>query len=425
MVNFLMSRRAGDHARGGQRPDSILLVGTYRTAVSVVRALARRGRWVEVGLENTASQLAESGGAEFSRHASAMWHHPSIRNAPDDFLEALVRKMSASPGPVHVLPLHEQALVLLATQRHRLPAHVSLAVPATDNVMACLDKQVCLDVAASAGVSAPPWEVVRSHSELLAAVDAVGSRVVVKPLWPMDRVLTGRKAIVCEGSSELVRHLPAWPEGHDRLLVQRWADGARHDLLFAARDGELIDLVEKETTRTQRRDGTGLAVAGYIRPVGERRQGQLAALLAALRYTGVGFAQFLARPGDDGGAFIELNPRISGSNIIADRAGLDLANYAIDLAAGMSMRHPVEAPCRRDGLTYAWTFGDLSGLLYSVANRELGRADALAELSRILSVGLRAKAHTTWSWRDPMPALVSYARHAAMTGKRRIRRSLR
>ncbi|MGH3973916.1 MAG: hypothetical protein ACRDS9_11425, partial [Pseudonocardiaceae bacterium] len=398
----------------------VLVLGTYRPAVTVIRALARRGRRAVVGRDPDRRHSEGSAGVEFSRHTTAVWDHPSINSEPAAFLDALVCELARWPEPVHVLPLDEEALVLLARERSRLPVSTSLAVPATETIVTCLDKERCLDAARTAGLPVPPWEVVRGYEELLAAAGRAPVVVVVKPLWPRSRLRDDRKAILCRDGSDLARQIPVWPAGHDRILVQRLAEGPRHDLLFAARHGELVDVVEKLTVRTDRRDGTGLAVAGHTRPVSIGLREQLAALLAHLRYTGVGFAQFLVQPGTQDGAFIELNPRISGSNVIADHAGLDLANLAVDLAADVPVEPRMPAAAGHDGHTYTWTFGDLTGLWYAISHGEITRADALAELSRITRTAVLADVHLTWSWRDPVPTIVTYWRYLILSSLRLV-----
>ncbi|MGH3997329.1 MAG: hypothetical protein ACRDTJ_07685, partial [Pseudonocardiaceae bacterium] len=287
-------------------------------------------------------------------------------------------------------------------------------------VLTCVDKQRCLDAAWAAGLSVPPWKIVGGHEELLVTACASPAPVVVKPLWPHSRLPNDRKAILCRDSSDLARQLPAWPTGHERLLVQRLAEGQRHNLNFAARDGELLDVVELLIVRTNRRDGTGLAVAGHTRPVSIGLREQLAALVAHLRYTGVGCAQFLVQPGAQDGAFLELNPRLDANHAITDHAGLDLANLAVDLAADVPVEPHLPAPTGRDGHTFAWTFGDLAGLWYAIGQGEITHAGALVELGRIARTAVLADVHVTWSWRDPVPTIATYWRYLVLFSLRRI-----
>ncbi|MGH3798591.1 MAG: hypothetical protein ACRDTD_00375 [Pseudonocardiaceae bacterium] len=401
-----------------QESELVLVLGTYRPAVAVVRALARRGRRAVVGREPDRRHRAESAGAEFSRHTTAVWDHPSITDEPGAFLDALVRELAGWPEPVHVLPLDEAALVLLARERSRLPATTSLAAPATETIVTCVDKQRCLDAAQTAGLSVPPWEVVGEHQELRAAADRAAAPVVVKPLWPLSRLPGDHKAILCRDSSDLARQIPVWPAGHNRLLVQRLAEGSRHNLNFAARDGELLDVVEALIVRTNRRDGTGLAVEGHTRPVSIGLKEQLAALVAHLRYTGVGCAQFLVQPGAQDGAFLELNPRLDANHAITDHAGLDLANLAVDLATDVPVEPRIPTPTGRGDQTFAWTFGDLAGLWYAIGHGELTYANALAELGRIARTAVLADVHVTWSWRDPVPTIATCWRYLMLSSLR-------
>lgn len=405
------------HAQTGEL---VLVLGTYRPAVMVVRALARRRRRAVVGREPDRRHVEGSAGVEFSRHTTAVWDHPSIQSTPDAFLDALVRTLAGWPERVHILPLDEMAVVLLARERGRLPANASLAAPASETIVTCADKERCLQAASAAGLPVPAWEVVRGYPQLLGAADRTGAPVVVKPLWPRSRLPGDRKAILCADPSELARRFPYWPGGHDRLLVQRLVAGPRHDLFFAARSGELLDVVEMLTVRTERRDGTGLAVTGHTCPVTPTLLDQLTALVARLRYTGVGFAQFLVPPGSRHGAFIELNPRLSGNYTIADHAGLDLANLAVDLAAGLPVDPREPALAARYGHTYAWTFGELAALGRALDRGEITRAGLVAALGRITRTAVLADVHLTWSWRDPLPTIATYWRYLILPVLRRI-----
>ena len=403
-----------------QRGELVLVLGTYRPAVTVVRALARRGRRAVEGREPDRRHVEGSAGVEFSRYATAVWDHPSIQDDPDAFLDALVRQLTGWSERVHILPLDEVAVVLLARERCRLPANTLLAAPASETIVSCVDKQRCLQAAQAAGLPLPPWEVVHGYPQLLGAADRARAPVVIKPLWPRSRLPGDRKAIPCADRSDLARRLPCWPGGHERLLVQRLVAGPRHDLFFAARCGELLDVMEIVTLRTQRRDGTGLAVTGHTRPVTPTLRDQLAALVAHLRYTGVGFAQFLVPPGSRQGAFIELNPRLSGNHAIAEHAGLDLANLAVDLAAGLPVELREPAPDARYGHTYAWTFGELAALGRALDRGEITPAGLVEALARTALTAVLADVHLTWSWRDPLPTIATYWRYLILSALRWI-----
>jgi hypothetical protein len=398
------------------QPEQVMVLGTYRPAVTAVRALARRGRHVVVGREPNPRDAEGSAGVEASRHTARVWDHPSIDDA-DAFLDALAHELGRHDEPVHILPVGELAVIAVAGARARLPENCRVAAPLAETVAICIDKARCLDAAQAAGLPLLPHEVVRGHDELLA-VAARLAPLVVKPLAPQSRLL-GRKALLCHSKEEVVRQVPTWPAGHDRLLVQRLAQGSRHNLYFAARDGEFLDCVEVLTIRTDRRDGTGVGVEGRTRPVSRGLRAQLERLAAHLRYTGVGFGQFLVEPGADDGAFLELNPRLAGTHAVVDRAGLDLANLAVDLAAGLPVG-PCGAGAPRHGLTYAWTFGDIRALGYAIKHEGIAPREALAWAGRIAWVALRADVHLTWCWRDPLPTLAIWWSRLAVPAWRHL-----
>lgn len=398
------------------QPEQVMVLGTYRPAVTAVRALARRGRRVVVGREPNPRDAEGSSGVEVSRYTARVWDHPSIDDA-DAFLDALARELGHHDEPVYVLPVGELAVIAVAGARALLPENCRVAAPPAETVALCIDKARCLDAAQAAGLPLLPREVVRSHDELLA-VAARLAPLVVKPIASRSRLL-GHKAVLCRSKEEVVRQFPTWPAGHDRVLVQRLAQGSRHNLYFAAQDGRLLDCVEVLITRTDRRDGTGLAVEGRTRPVSRGLLAQLERLVAHLRYTGVGCAQFLVAPGADDGAFLELNPRLGANYVVVDRVGLDLANLAVDLAAGLPVgQSGVREP--RRGLTYAWTFGDIHGLGHAIKQEGITLSEALAWAGRIAWVALRADVHLTWCWRDPLPTLATWWSRLALPAWRRL-----
>jgi len=80
------------------------------------------------------------------------------------------------------------------------------------------------------------------------------------------------------------------------------------------------------------------------------------------------------------------------------------------------------------GLVYAWTYGDLRGLLAAWRDERISRREAARWARDLLATLGRASVHMTWRWDDPMPTLMLYARHLPLLGRlvrRRTRRPLR
>lgn len=390
----------------GASGDLVLLVGTYRPAVAAARALDRRGRRVIAGKGPDLENIEGSGGVEVSRHVRRVWRHPAFRDDPKAFLTALAREIEWLNEPVYVFPFFEPVLILLSRERARLPANARLVAPAPEVVEICIDKQRCLDEAEAAGLPSLPRETVGTIDELHAAADRIGA-VAIRPVQPRTR-LAGRKAILCRNAEEVLRQLPTWPEGHDRLLIQRLADGLRLNIHFAARKGRLLGCVEVAAIRTDRLDGTGLTVEGHTRPPSAGVVEQLGRLVGRLGYTGVGLAQFVLDGPANDPYLIELNPRLASGHVIAERAGLDLTNLAVDLAAGLPVAEPLPyAHDRR--IISAWTLGDFAGLVDTTLDGTTTWATRAAWLRRLVVTALRADVHATWSWHDPLPAVVTWS----------------
>jgi hypothetical protein len=138
------------------------------------------------------------------------------------------------------------------------------------------------------------------------------------------------------------------------------------------------------------------------------------ALTRSLNYTGVGCAQFLV---DESGlaAFLEINPRIAGNHAIAEAAGLPLARLAIELAKnGAAASAPLIVG--RDGIRFAWTYGDMRGLREAWRGGKLSFGAAVAWAARIVITGLTANLHMTFTPSDPLPTLVLMARQLGVAG---------
>ncbi len=391
---------------GTPRPEFALLVGTYRPAVAAARALDRRGLHVIAGRGPDPRNIERSAGVEFSRHVRQVWRHPDPDATPEAFLSALIRKVERLGERVYVFPFFEPVLVLLSRARDRLPANATLVAPSDEVISICLDKERFLDEAEAAGLPSLPHATVTTLADLRGAMDVMGE-VAIRPLTPRTR-LVGEKAILCTTPQELARALPVWPEGHDRLLIQQLARGPRLNVHFAARAGQLIGHVEVIAVRTDRVDGTGLTVEAHTQPTTASVVVQMERLVRRLAYTGVGLAQFIAIDESDLHV-IELNPRLGSVYLIAERKGLDLANVAVDLAAGADSR--TRASATQSGpITSAWTLGDVAGLIQESRRGNISLTTGAAWLRRLITAALRADVHATWSWKDPVPAIATWSR---------------
>jgi hypothetical protein len=382
-------------------PASVLLVGNGLSSLAAVRSLAAAGYRVILG---------DGGGyvpARHSRDRDETWRHPPVERG-GEFLAALVAFLSARPDISVVLPLRPDYVECLVCARERLPSSVVVAAPDREVVLTCLDKVRMYEVARRAGVPYQPVVVARGLGELAAACGELGYPCIVRPSDDTREPLAGKKALISRDPDELAEAIPAWPEGHEALLVQRYAPGPRHNVYFIAASGRILSRIESRVLRTDRADGTGPNVEAITVAPDPRRARSCDALVEELGYTGIGLAQFIVSS-RHGPHFLELNPRHGAGAVFMERYGLDLTLAAIELARDPGARRGQPELRYPVGKRYAWTSRDLYGLGLAWSRGEIDARAGARWLRSTMRAAIRADVHATWSSRDPLPTLAVYA----------------
>jgi predicted ATP-grasp superfamily ATP-dependent carboligase len=383
------------------RSPMVLLLGNYRPALAVARSLSRHGYRITLGLGGG------EGCGEYSRFVDESWDHPALAGSGDEFLASLLSLLQTRPHIEIIYPVAEEFVRFVAERERALPEHVTVASPRGDIVRTCCDKLALLRLVERLGIDHLPFQVVSVLDELTAAANAIGFPVVIRPLNNLIR-LGHKKALIAADALDLQNLLPRWPDGQEKLLLQRFAKGERHNVFFAAQHGRILRAVETRILRTDRPDGTGLAVDGETVFPTPQLVEDTAALLASLNYTGIGLAQFILDPESGRSCFLELNPRIAGSHAITEQVGADLSRLAIDLAR--KQLFVADAFSYRAGMRYAWVYGDLRGLLHALRCQEIGPVQAARWTLQILSSTFTADLHQTWRRDDPMPTIMLFLR---------------
>lgn len=388
--------------------EAALLLGNYRPSLTVARKLSCAGYRIIVGKEIDGGRESS---IDFSRYVSETWQHPSW--ASNDSILAASLKERINVGDIAVIfPVSETALLRLNAIRTSLPHNVTLVSPSPSVVECCTDKGKTLELCCREGIDHAPYRCAGSMDELRGAAASVGFPCVIKPMVAATRKLFGdKKAVICPSPGVFEETFSEWPEGHAALLVQRAVFGARFNVYYAAQGGVLKGGVQIRVGRTDRSDGTGLAVDGCsVAPIFELMR-STENLVAAMNYTGVGCAQFLHDESTDVYSFLELNPRLGANYAVVEYCGLPLTEWAVQLAKD------VDLPQRdvwkyRTGVRYAWTRGDLAGWRFERKKRRITRGEGIRWLGEMLRSFALAKVHITWSWRDPLPAILEFIRPA-------------
>lgn len=381
------------------RTGSVLILGNFRPTTVLAR------RYKDLGYDVVITR-GGGGTAQYSRYVDECWDHPEpIESAV--FVDALAALLWQRPDIGIVVPLTEPAVLAVARFRDRLPRDRVYATPDDETVLTCLDKVAMLKVCEATGVPSVPAEVVGDLAELGAAADRIGFPLVVRPL-SSSLPIAGRKAFIARGPSDLARLNEAWPEGHDRLIVQSFVDGPRYNVDFVAQNGEPLRMVATRILRTNALDGTGIDVCGVTEPLPADLEDYTRRMMRHFDYTGVGLIQFMVDRARGQVSFLELNPRFNGNSKVPDAHGLDFPRLCIDLARDPRRSEPPLT--HTGGLRHVWTFGDLSGIRASRRQGMIGWPQVPGAVLRTLVDALRADYTVMWDWRDPWPALMQVLR---------------
>lgn len=384
--------------------DSVLILGNYRPALRLASALHGLGRHVIV------TRGCGGGYADLSRYVTETWDHPPLASEAA-FFAALGKFLRSRPDIQVVVPLWERCVKSLEQHRHLLPGDRLYAAVDPEIVETCLDKSKMLVAADKTDVPNAPFLKVRTYEALWQAAIDIGYPQVVRPAGS-QAAIAGKKTLIVENPGELAKALPAWPCDHQELIVQRYVDGPRINLYFAAQRGTPIRYLAAEILKTDERDGTGLAVDGRTIALDPVLKGYADRLLAHLDYHGVGTLQFLHDRKSSDYCFLELNPRIAGNHAVPEACGLGLGPLAIDLAAGIDQSESLIVGAH--GRRYVWSYGAVAGLYRAVKSGEVGLHTALKSTFDLAWAAWDADIHMTWNWRDPLPTLAAFANHVPM-----------
>lgn len=384
-------------------PRSVLVLGTYRHSLTVIRSLARAGHSVIAGVERGRIPYAK-----YSRYTRAVWNHAAVEGNEAGFIRELQRFLPEHPEVSFIFPMGDVETRLLAQNGSILPAHVSTVMPAPEVVFLAHDKVRMCGIARQLGIPQKPFRRAGSLPELMEVADRVGYPCVIRPPDSFTKVL-GEKVFIADGENRLAEALAPWPFSEKPLLIQGFSRGIRHTYYFLADKGELVAGLEARILRTDRPDGTGFAVDSLS--VGPTDSVLFACrrLLRHLNYSGLGCAQFLMGEKDEIDTFLEINPRLGAAFRLADSCGIDFPRMAVEMRLGKAFPSKPQGSRYDRGVRFGWLYGDLQGLQRALVEREITALAAGAWFGRLLATFLRARCHPTWTLKDPFPTAFVYS----------------
>ena len=227
----------------------VLLLGNYRPSLGIARSLRADGYRVIAGPE----AFDWDSECMHSRFVAMRWRPRGQPSSGSLLWRELVDFCASRSTVAAVFPVAEEYVRYFAERAryfHELP-DIVIVDPKT--VLTCLNKQSMFDLARRCDVPVARFEELCLDKETKPALEHFRFPVVVRHLSATE-LLDGKKVLKFR-----LREL--LPDGA-KLLVQERFDGDRFNVYFAARDGLLVETVCARITRTDRPDGSGLAVEG-------------------------------------------------------------------------------------------------------------------------------------------------------------------
>lgn len=375
-----------------------LLLGNYRPTYILARSLKMRGYRIICGLDGY------DRGAEMSRYVDAVWKHASYQSDLPRFQQDLTALLEKHPEISDIYPVAEPVILAIAKGQLELPETIRIGSMDPDLIKLCLDKQVLLEKAQELSIPVAPFAKTSDEADFYEKASAIGFPLVIRPLVS-NQLLGNQKAITCTDEDDLKANDAVWQDAQFQLLIQRHVTGKRDNIYFAASGGEITRYLHAKITRTNREDGSGLAIEGKTIPPCPQLQAHSAALIRALGYNGIGCAQYLVD--DDTGAihFLELNPRIAGNHALPEQCGLSLGDQLIDLTEGEIKAAP--ALIGTSGLKYSWLSGELDAIRQAWRAGTMPAGQAFAKAVTAARAFIADDLDISFAPGDPMPGIIT------------------
>lgn len=344
-----MTRLGGEGATGAARPGArqrVLVVdgsanGQAHGPLGAVRALSVAGHEVHL------AHAAPGSVAARSRHVT---HRHRIPSTEEPGFVAAVRGLLAPGDFAACFPTSDAALVALDWPGAAL-----------------VNKAWLRERLAAVGTLAPPSRELGSGADLLAAADSLTFPLAVKPA--VNSGAGSFDAFRADAVTDLKTL-----EHHDAgIVVERWIDGVQRAVTGIVHQGRLLAVAHQRYERTWPVE-CGVACAAVTEEPDLEVEREVLALLDG--YDGLFQCQHIERHVHD------VNPRVFGSLLLSQRAGVNLPDLAVRLAVGgPDAVAPAGEPVRAEvGVRYRWVEGELKNLRTALRDPDVATRDVLRRL---------------------------------------------
>jgi biotin carboxylase len=382
----------------GTAMQSILLIDHNRASLTVARSLHGMGYKVIAGIAGYCDYT------NLSRFVSENVAIADLVDAPEQAMRDIHALAAARPDIKGIFSVDETGTRYLADRYHELPAQVKPLTAKPKNILDSMNKADTAALAHELGIPVAQRLVVENWSDLKAAAHEIGYPFVIRAV-ESNHDLYGHKVLVCHNAGDFERAAQGWPqEGHQRLMVQHFNAGHRHNICWNAINGRIHSAIEMQVllSTTGTHSGYGTLVE-TVEPTPQlKRYSEM--LAEALDFHGAGSPQFLVDHQTGEITFLEINPRLDANIKLAQNV-MPYIETAIGIVDG-KITQPLEQPwAYKRGKRLFWMKGENQTLKTLKANRQYGKLVSRAAMMLPNSIG---NVHALFSWDDPAPALASH-----------------
>jgi predicted ATP-grasp superfamily ATP-dependent carboligase len=340
----------------------LLTSGEQHYVVAACRALRRAGFLVTMG----ASFHPALG--HVSRYRSARVWLPDAHREPDRHVDAIRRTLRSQHHDV-LIPGDEASLLAISERRGSLAGLTLIGLPPHDDVVRSLDKIRQLELAQAADIAVPASIVCADGPDAEKAAATFGYPILLKPARSqvaIGGVLRHQKSLMVALPDELMRALPLVGTP---FLVQRAILGGSVFSYAGVFAGGALQAASFARYRRTWPPAAGSASYAETLPVPAGLSGRIARFLELIKHEGIFEAEFVGRDMADM-CFIDFNPRVYGSLVLAVTAGANLP--AVWCRWLLDGQQPPEWAAA--GVGYRWEEGEVHNLLDRIRQRRLREA---------------------------------------------------
>ncbi len=386
---------------------AIVLDGSQKSALAVVRSLGRHGISVSVGAERS------SGMALHSRYATQRFEYPSPYTDENGFI-AEVKKIAIECGnrPV-IFAMSDATVTVLFRHQEELREYATLVFPSEEAFEMAFDKAATYSLARVSNVPTITTFSPEFSEEVVYLGDTLEYPVVLKPRRSVTRYEgkgVFKTALFVHSKESLIANFTHLKQVlGEAPLIQTLVVGEEYGVEMLAHEGKVFATVVHHRIRSHSPTGGASVLKetledGDLRSVLEEYANEL---VKKLMWSGPIMVEFKVDSDSRTPYLMEINGRFWGSLPLSVASGVDMPYLYYQYAVrGEVPEEPVHA---RGGVVTRHFMGDVRHLIRSLFSRDKMRAvlypSRLMAFRSFFSLP-RGTMSDVWSCKDPKPALM-------------------